>query len=146
MAQYHWDPNRYLALMLEEVPDYERLQDETAAAAGSGASRLLELGMGTGETARRVLARNPAAVLIGLDASHEMLDQAGPLLPVERVELRTWHLADPLRRVRSKSSSRPSRSTTSMLPARLTSQARGRRALPGRTVRARGCRSARGPR
>ena len=36
MAQFHWDPGSYLALMREEVADYERLQDETAAATGAG--------------------------------------------------------------------------------------------------------------
>jgi tRNA (cmo5U34)-methyltransferase len=96
MAQYHWDPDSYLALMREEVPDYERLQDETAAAVGTDAERLLELGTGTGETARRGLARNPSAVLLGLDASPEMLERARMALPAERVELRAWQLTDPL--------------------------------------------------
>jgi tRNA (cmo5U34)-methyltransferase len=96
MAQFHWDPDSYLALMHEEVPDYERLQNATAAAAGTDARRLLELGTGTGETTRRVLARNPAATLLGLDASREMLDHAAAALPTERIELRIWHLADPL--------------------------------------------------
>jgi tRNA (cmo5U34)-methyltransferase len=96
MAQYHWDPDSYLALMHDEVPDYERLQDETTAAAGTAARRMLELGTGTGETARRVLERNPAAVLVGLDASAEMLAHARRALPAERVELRVRRLADPL--------------------------------------------------
>ena len=63
-------------MIREEVREYERLQDETAAATEADAKRVLELGTGTGETARRVLARNPAAVLIGLDASEEMLARA----------------------------------------------------------------------
>jgi tRNA (cmo5U34)-methyltransferase len=96
MAQFHWDPDGYLALMHDEVPDYERLQDETAAATGTDATRLLELGTGTGETARRVLARNPAATLVGLDASRAMLDHAVAALPVGRVELRVADIADPL--------------------------------------------------
>jgi tRNA (cmo5U34)-methyltransferase len=96
MAQFHWDPDSYLALMHDEVPDYERFQDETAAAAGTGARRLLELGTGTGETTRRILARNPAATLIGLDGSREMLERAGAALPAERVELRLAQLTDPL--------------------------------------------------
>jgi tRNA (cmo5U34)-methyltransferase len=66
---------------------YERLQDETAAAVGVEARRLLELGTGTGETARRVLARNPAATLLGLDASREMLDHAAAALPAARVDV-----------------------------------------------------------
>jgi tRNA (cmo5U34)-methyltransferase len=96
MAQYHWDPDSYLALMHEEVPDYERLQEETAEATGTGAERLLELGTGTGETARRVLPRHPSAVLIGLDASKEMLERARSALPSKAVELRPWRLTDPL--------------------------------------------------
>lgn len=96
VAQFHWDPDAYLALMRQEVPDYERLQDETAAATGDDAKRVLELGTGTGETARRVLARHPAAVLVGLDASGEMLDHARAALPAERVELRVARLTDPL--------------------------------------------------
>ncbi len=96
MAQFHWDPDSYLELMREEVPDYERLQDETTAATGSGAGRVLELGTGTGETARRVLARHPAAVLVGLDASSEMLVHARATLPSDRVELRVAQLQDPL--------------------------------------------------
>jgi tRNA (cmo5U34)-methyltransferase len=96
MAQFHWNPDAYLELMHREVPDYERLQDETAAAAGTDARSMLELGTGTGETARRVLARNPAARLLGIDASPEMLDRARAALPTDRVELRVARLEDPL--------------------------------------------------
>jgi tRNA (cmo5U34)-methyltransferase len=96
MGEFHWYPDSYLALMHEELPDYARLQDETAAAVGTEARRLLELGTGTGETARRVLARNPAATLLGLDASREMLDHAAAALPVARVELRVADVADQL--------------------------------------------------
>jgi tRNA (cmo5U34)-methyltransferase len=96
VAQFHWDPRGYLALMREEVPDYERLQDETVAATGTAATRVLDLGTGTGETARRVLARHPAAILVGLDASSEMLHQARTTLPGDRVALHVARLEDPL--------------------------------------------------
>ncbi len=96
MPQFHWDPVTYLALMREEVPDYERLQEEATAATGVDAGRILELGTGTGETARRVLARHPRATLIGIDASSEMLAGAQAALPAERVELRVGRLEDPL--------------------------------------------------
>ncbi len=96
VAQFHWDPASYLSLMHEEVPDYEQLQNETAAAVGTGAQRVLELGTGTGETARRVLAANPTARLIGLDASSEMLAWARSTLPAERVELLEGRLEDAL--------------------------------------------------
>jgi tRNA (cmo5U34)-methyltransferase len=79
-----------------EVPDYERLQEETAAATGVDAKCVLELGTGTGETAARVLALHPAAALVGLDASREMLDRAREALPADRVELRVARLEDPL--------------------------------------------------
>jgi tRNA (cmo5U34)-methyltransferase len=82
--------------MHDEVPDYEGLQDETARATCADAARLLELGTGTGETARRVLAIHPGAALVGLDASSEMLDQARVVLPADRVELRQSRLEDPL--------------------------------------------------
>ena len=82
--------------MREEVPDYEHLQEEAAAATGTSATRVLELGIGTGETARRVLARHPRARLVGLDASREMLDQARRGLPDDRVDLRFARLEDPL--------------------------------------------------
>jgi tRNA (cmo5U34)-methyltransferase len=78
------------------VPDYERFQEEVARATGSGAKRALELGTGTGETARRLLAAHPAAVLVGIDASCEMLDRARTVLPEDRVELRIARLEDSL--------------------------------------------------
>jgi tRNA (cmo5U34)-methyltransferase len=82
--------------MREEVPDYEQLQDRAVAATGTAAGRVLELGTGTGETAHRVLARHPAAVLVGVDASAEMLGHARAALPADRVDLRIARLEDPL--------------------------------------------------
>jgi tRNA (cmo5U34)-methyltransferase len=96
MGQFHWDADTYLALMRRELPEFERLEDEAAAATGEGARRILELGTGTGETARRVLARHPDATLVGIDASESMLAQARATLPAERVELRIARLQDPL--------------------------------------------------
>jgi tRNA (cmo5U34)-methyltransferase len=96
MAQFHWDPNTYLDLMRDEVPDYERLQDEAVAATGAGSKRILELGTGTGETAGRVLARHPDASLVGIDASPRMLVQARAALPAGRVTLRVGRLEDEL--------------------------------------------------
>jgi tRNA (cmo5U34)-methyltransferase len=96
VAQFHWDPDTYLELMREEVPDYEQLQEQAAATTGTGATRVLELGIGTGETARRVLVRHPRATLIGLDTSPEMLGRARHALPDDRVELHVARLEDPL--------------------------------------------------
>jgi hypothetical protein len=39
MARYHWDPDGYLAMIGKEVPEYERLQVETAAATEVDAKR-----------------------------------------------------------------------------------------------------------
>jgi tRNA (cmo5U34)-methyltransferase len=94
MGQFHFTPERYLDLMLSEMPGYHRLQDAAAAATGTGARRLLELGTGTGETARRVLPRHPGARLVGIDASADMLAAARPLLP--DADLRVARLQDPL--------------------------------------------------
>jgi tRNA (cmo5U34)-methyltransferase len=82
--------------MRDSVPDYDRLQDETVTATGNDAKRVLELGTGTGETARRVLARHPSAVLVGLDASSEILQRARATLPPDRADLRVAQLQDTL--------------------------------------------------
>jgi tRNA (cmo5U34)-methyltransferase len=88
-----WDPDHYTAMVRAEVPDYDRLQDEVALATeGIGAERILELGTGTGVTARRVLERHPGARLIGVDSSAEMLAAAD--LP--GAELRHQDLREPL--------------------------------------------------
>lgn len=96
MGQFHWDPVSYLSLMRTEVPQYERLQNEVTEAVRGGARRLLELGTGTGETARRVLAANPSAALVGIDSSPGMLDVARRVLPADRVRLLEARLEDPL--------------------------------------------------
>ena len=81
VGQFHFRPDEYIALMESELPDYYRLQDAAAAATGSGAARLLELGTGTGESALRVLARHPGASLVGIDESADMLRVARERLP-----------------------------------------------------------------
>jgi tRNA (cmo5U34)-methyltransferase len=92
-GQFHFTPERYLELMHEEVPRYEELEEETARATDDvDAATILELGVGTGETSRRVLARHPAARLVGIDASAEMLAEAS--LP--GADLRVARLEDPL--------------------------------------------------
>lgn len=97
MAQFHWDPDSYLELMRAEVPQYERLQEEVAAATGGAdVHRVLELGTGTGETARRVLALHPQAELLGIDESAGMLEAARAALDPERVRLVAGRLQDPL--------------------------------------------------
>jgi hypothetical protein len=84
VRDYHFTPESYLAMMREAVPGYDWMEDETVAATGAGAKSVLELGIGTGETARRVLGRHPEAKLIGIDASPGMVGVArDTLLPTE---------------------------------------------------------------
>jgi tRNA (cmo5U34)-methyltransferase len=74
VGQFHWDPDTYVEIVRDEVPDYERVQDEVAVATeGVAARRMLELGTGTGVTSRRVLERHPQARLTGVDSSEHML-------------------------------------------------------------------------
>jgi tRNA (cmo5U34)-methyltransferase len=93
MADYDWNPDTYLGEMLEEIPGYEELQEAVAEQARG--TNILELGTGTGETALRVLARNPGARWTGIDASEAMLAAARARLP-ETADLRVQRLEDPL--------------------------------------------------
>lgn len=96
MSQFHFQPDTYEALMAEEVPSYDRLQEEVAAAAGrEGVARILDLGTGTGVTACRVLRVHPHARLVGVDESLEMLAAAKRILPAE-ADLRVARLENPL--------------------------------------------------
>jgi tRNA (cmo5U34)-methyltransferase len=96
-GQWHWEPEQYLTFIRGEVPAYDRLQDEAAAATGSDVrGRILELGTGTGETAWRVLERHPEAALVGIDESEEMLSRARETLPGDRVDLLRGRLEEPL--------------------------------------------------
>jgi tRNA (cmo5U34)-methyltransferase len=97
MGQFHWDPHSYLELMHSELPDYERLQDELVhATRGMRCAAILELGTGTGETARRVLDAHPGARLLGIDASAEMLAAAREALAGRDVTLELGRLEDAL--------------------------------------------------
>lgn len=97
MSDFEWDPETYLALMAEEIPDYPRLQTEVAAAAATGAPRsILDLGVGSGLTAQRVLEALPEAELLGIDASSEMLSAAESTLDPERTRLQLGRLEESL--------------------------------------------------
>jgi tRNA (cmo5U34)-methyltransferase len=98
MSQFHFRPDEYLDLMHAEVPAFDQLQDQVAAAAeGLVVNRILELGTGTGETARRVLVAYPEARLTGIDVSEEMLAAARVSLPPENIdELLVQGIEDPL--------------------------------------------------
>jgi tRNA (cmo5U34)-methyltransferase len=95
MTQWHWDPETYLQNMLDEVPSYPELQEQTArAAADIPAEAILELGIGTGETARRIVATHPNAKLTAIDSSAEMLERARSVVP--DADLRLAQLQDAL--------------------------------------------------
>lgn len=92
-----WDPDSYLAVMAAEIVDYEGLQAQLIEAAGAVRARtILELGVGTGETARRVLAAHPGAGLVGVDGNPDMLAAAGRALDPDRVRLELRQLEEPL--------------------------------------------------
>jgi tRNA (cmo5U34)-methyltransferase len=95
-GHYHFDPDSYEAMIRADVPAYDRLQDELATTSGSGARRILELGTGMGETARRLLARHPHARLLGMDSSEQMVAAAREALPRERVDLQVGNIEDEL--------------------------------------------------
>jgi tRNA (cmo5U34)-methyltransferase len=72
-AQFHWNPETYLEEIRAEVPRYDELQRATVDAIPFPPDRVLELGMGTGETTRVLLESYPDAWVIGLDSSPEMV-------------------------------------------------------------------------
>jgi tRNA (cmo5U34)-methyltransferase len=86
-----WDPEHFDEV-IDEIPGYDELQDAVAAAAIG--RNVLELGTGTGETALRVLGRNPGARWTGFDGSAAMLEHARTRLP--DADLRVQRLEDPL--------------------------------------------------
>ena len=95
-AQFHFDAGSYDTAIQDEIPVYAELQEQLELASGDAARRILELGTGTGETARRLLVRHPGATLVGVDESNEMLSVARARLPADRVSLIVSRLEDPL--------------------------------------------------
>jgi tRNA (cmo5U34)-methyltransferase len=90
-----FDPETYADMILAEIPDYNALQEATVdATTGVVATRILELGVGTGETSMRVLAVHPQAHITGIDESARMLESARKRLP--DADLRVSRLEDPL--------------------------------------------------
>lgn len=76
MGQFHWKPETYLEHIRSEVPRYDELQEQAVAAIPFPPERVLELGMGTGETTRRLIEAHPDAWVIGLDSSPDMVFRA----------------------------------------------------------------------
>ena len=91
-AQFHMDPETYLDEIRAEVPRYDELQEATIAAVPFAPRRVLELGVGTGETTRRLLARYPDAEVTGLDSQPEMVFKARE----HGITVRLARMQDPL--------------------------------------------------
>jgi tRNA (cmo5U34)-methyltransferase len=86
----------YLEAIRQELPEYDRLQDEVVRASdGMTVSRILDVGAGTGETSRRLLLAHPGASVYAIDPDEELLHVAGDQLG-DRAELRLGDLYEPL--------------------------------------------------
>ena len=91
-AQFHSRPETYLEEIRAQVPRYDELQEEAVKALPFSPRRVLELGIGTGETTRRLLEAHPGAEVTGLDSSPEMVFRARELL----TDVRLARMEDPL--------------------------------------------------
>ena len=76
MGQLDWTPEVYLERIRTQIPRYDELQEQAIAAIPFSPERVLELGMGTGETTRRLIEAYPDAWVIGLDSSPDMVFRA----------------------------------------------------------------------
>jgi tRNA (cmo5U34)-methyltransferase len=76
MGQFDWTPDEYLERIRSKIPRYDELQEQAIAAIPSPPERVLELGMGTGETTRRLIEAHPDAWVVGLDSSPDMVFRA----------------------------------------------------------------------
>jgi tRNA (cmo5U34)-methyltransferase len=76
MGHFDWTPDEYLERIRAKLPRYDELQDQAVAAIPFPPERVLELGMGTGETTRRLIEAHPEAWVVGLDSSPDMVFRA----------------------------------------------------------------------
>ena len=87
-----WDPATYPETIRAEVPRFDELQAASIDAIPFPPGRVLELGIGTAETTRRLLNAHPEAEITGLDSSPEMVFRAREL----GIEVRLARMEDPL--------------------------------------------------
>lgn len=86
----------YLEVIRKELPEYDRLQDEVVRATdGLDVRRILDVGVGTGETSRRLLLAHPGATVTAIDSDPDLLAIAREQLG-ERADLRLGELFEPL--------------------------------------------------
>jgi len=76
MGQFDWTPDEYLERIRSKLPRYDELQEQAVAAIPFPPERVLELGMGTGETTRRLIEAHPDSWVVGLDSSPDMVFRA----------------------------------------------------------------------
>jgi tRNA (cmo5U34)-methyltransferase len=76
MSDFDWKPDNYLERVRAAIPRYDELQEQAVAAVPFPPERVLELGMGTGETTRRLIEAYPDSWVIGLDSSPDMVFRA----------------------------------------------------------------------
>src|SRR3954471_10505585 len=86
------DRMEYLERLRSAIPRYDQLQEEAVNAIPFAPARVLELGIGTGETARRLLQSYPEAEITGLDSTPEMVFSARELV----ADVRLARMEDPL--------------------------------------------------
>jgi len=96
----HFDDwaSRYDAEIRQQVPRYDEIQETVISLLSlRPPHRVLDLGVGTGVTALRILEALPQARVVGVDVSSEMLNRARQRLRAHRgrVELRTGNIATP---------------------------------------------------
>lgn len=92
-----FDPVTYASDIRSEVPAYDLLQAAAISVARTAvAVRVLELGVGTGETTLRLLEHHPLAAVWGVDTSAALLQVARARCP--RARLRVGRMQDPLPR------------------------------------------------
>jgi tRNA (cmo5U34)-methyltransferase len=87
-----WDPENYLEMIRSEVPGFDRLQAAAVSAVPFSPGSVLDLGIGTGETSRRLLEAYPEAQITGLDSSPDMVFRAREM----GIEVRLARMEDPL--------------------------------------------------
>jgi tRNA (cmo5U34)-methyltransferase len=91
-GQFHLNADTYLEKVRADVAHYDALQDASVEAIPFAPARVLELGIGTGETTRRLLDRYPEAEVTGLDSTPEMVFHAKRL----GIDARLARMEDPL--------------------------------------------------